>query len=40
MTAEGIELASTFCRIRRSRVRRKVLDLVRVMAAEPDGVEA
>ena len=40
MTSEGIELASSFLRIPRGRVRRKVLDLVRAMAAERDGVEA
>ncbi|HEY3947429.1 helix-turn-helix transcriptional regulator [Phenylobacterium sp.] len=36
MTPEGIELAAIFPRITRSRVRRKILDLVRAMAGEPD----
>ena len=36
MTPEGIELASTFPKIPRGRVRRRVLDLVRAMAGEPD----
>lgn len=39
LTSEGIELASLFPKITKSRVRRKVLDLVRVMAGEPDPVE-
>jgi len=40
LTPEGIELASSFLRISRGRVRRRVLDLVRAMAAGPYGVEA
>ncbi|MBS0361659.1 MAG: helix-turn-helix transcriptional regulator [Proteobacteria bacterium] len=39
MTPEGIELASLFPRINRARVRRKILDLVRAMAGEPDPLE-
>jgi transcriptional regulator with XRE-family HTH domain len=34
MTPEGIELASTFPKIRRTRVRRRLLDLVRSMVDE------
>jgi transcriptional regulator with XRE-family HTH domain len=34
MTPEGLELAELFPKIRRSRVRRRVLDLVRSMAEE------
>lgn len=40
MTSEGVELASTFPKIPRGRVRRKILDLVRAMAGEPDTVDA
>jgi transcriptional regulator with XRE-family HTH domain len=40
MTPEGIELASSFMRIPRGQVRRKILELVRAMAVEPDAVEA
>ncbi|THD53176.1 helix-turn-helix transcriptional regulator [Phenylobacterium sp.] len=40
LTAEGIELASLFPKITKSRVRRKVLDLVRAMAGEPDPVDS
>lgn len=36
LTPEGIELANTFPKIPRGRVRRKILDLVRAMADEPD----
>ncbi len=36
MTPEGIELAATFPKIPRGKVRRRVLDLVRAMAGEPD----
>jgi transcriptional regulator with XRE-family HTH domain len=39
LTAEGIELAAVFPKISKSRVRRKILDLVRAMAGEPDAVE-
>jgi transcriptional regulator with XRE-family HTH domain len=34
LTSEGMELAATFPRIARSRLRRKVLELVRLMAEE------
>ena len=37
MTPEGIELASSFPKIPHGRLRRKILDLVRVMAEEPEG---
>lgn len=40
LTPEGIELAALFPKITKSRVRRKVLDLVRAMAGEPDPVES
>ena len=36
MTAEGIELAAIFPKVTKARVRRKILDLVRAMAGEPD----
>ena len=36
MTPEGLELASSFPRIAHGRVRRKILDLVRVMSEEAD----
>ncbi len=36
LTPEGIELASIFPKIAKGRVRRKILDLVRAMAGEPD----
>lgn len=36
MTPEGLELASSFPRITHGRVRRKILDLVRVMSEETD----
>ena len=36
MTPEGIELAAIFPKITKGRVRRKILDLVRAMAGEPD----
>lgn len=39
-TLEGIELANTFPKIPRGRVRRKVLDLVRAIAEEPESVGA
>lgn len=38
MTPEGLELAASFSRIRRGPLRRKVLELVRAMSAEPDAV--
>ncbi len=40
LTAEGIELATTFPKIPRGRLRRKILDLVRAMANEPDAPRA
>ena len=40
MTPEGIELAAIFPKIAKSRVRRKVLDLVRAMAGEPEAGDA
>lgn len=40
LTSEGIELAATFPRISRGRLRRKVLELVRLMAEEEDVVPA
>jgi transcriptional regulator with XRE-family HTH domain len=36
LTPEGMELATVFPKIPKGRVRRKVLDLVRAMAGEPD----
>ena len=39
MTPEGIELAAIFPKIVKARVRRKILDLVRAMAGEPDASE-
>lgn len=36
LTPEGIELAQVFPKIAKSRLRRKILDLVRAMAGEPD----
>ena len=35
MTPEGLELASSFPKIAHGRVRRKILDLVRVMSEDP-----
>jgi transcriptional regulator with XRE-family HTH domain len=40
LTPEGIELAAVFPKIARGKVRRKILDLVRAMAGEPDAVES
>ena len=40
LTPEGIELASIFPKIPRGRVRRRILDLVRAMANEPDSPAA
>jgi transcriptional regulator with XRE-family HTH domain len=37
MTAEGLELASSFPKIPQGRLRRKILDLVRVMSEDGDG---
>lgn len=39
MTAEGLELASLFPKVRRGRVRRKLLDLVRAMTDETETVD-
>jgi len=36
MTAEGLELAATFPKIGRPRLRRRILDLVRALAEEDD----
>ena len=36
MTAEGLELAAAFPRIRKPRLRRRILDLVRAMAEEDE----
>jgi transcriptional regulator with XRE-family HTH domain len=40
LTPEGIELAAVFPKIAKGRVRRKILELVRAMAGEPDAVES
>jgi hypothetical protein len=40
MTPEGMELATCFTRIRRPRVRRRVIDLVRVMGEGDVGPDA
>jgi transcriptional regulator with XRE-family HTH domain len=40
LTPEGIELAAIFPKIARGKVRRRILDLVRAMAGEPDAVES
>jgi hypothetical protein len=40
LTPEGIELAATFPKIPRGRVRRKILELVRAMAEEPESARA
>jgi transcriptional regulator with XRE-family HTH domain len=40
MTPEGLELATTFPKVPRGRVRRRILDLVRALADEPDIVDA
>jgi transcriptional regulator with XRE-family HTH domain len=40
LTPEGIELAAVFPKIAKGRVRRKILDLVRAMAGEPDALES
>jgi transcriptional regulator with XRE-family HTH domain len=36
LTPEGMELASIFPKVAKGKVRRKILDLVRALAAEPD----
>jgi transcriptional regulator with XRE-family HTH domain len=38
MTSEGLELAASFPRIRRSRLRRRVLELVRALTDEEEAV--
>jgi transcriptional regulator with XRE-family HTH domain len=38
LTTEGVELATLFPRIRQARLRRKILELVRVMADDEDPV--
>jgi transcriptional regulator with XRE-family HTH domain len=40
LTPEGIELAAAFPKIAKGKVRRKILDLVRAMAGEPDAVDS
>jgi hypothetical protein len=40
VSPEGMELAAVFPKIGKSRVRRRILDLVRVLAGEPDGLDA
>ncbi|WP_309090687.1 helix-turn-helix transcriptional regulator [Phenylobacterium sp.] len=40
MSGEGLELAQLFPRIAQPRVRRKILDLIRAMAEEPETVRA
>jgi len=40
LTPEGMELAQTFPRISQPRVRRKILELVRVMAGDPAVADA
>lgn len=40
LTPEGIELAASFLKIPRGPVRRKILELVRAVAVEPDRVDA
>ena len=39
LTPEGMELAQIFPKITKGRVRRKILDLVRAMAGEPDPID-
>ncbi len=36
MTGEGLELAATFPKIQRPRVRRRILELVRTLAGDDD----
>ncbi len=40
MTNEGMELAAVFPRVRKSRLRRRILDLVRTMADEDEASDA
>jgi transcriptional regulator with XRE-family HTH domain len=39
LTPEGIELAAVFPKVAKGRVRRKLLELVRAMAGEPEATE-
>lgn len=39
MTPEGMELAAVFPKIRRTRIRRRILDLVRAMTEEEEDLE-
>jgi hypothetical protein len=39
LTPEGMELAAAFPRIRQARVRRRILDLARALAEEPEDGE-
>lgn len=39
MTNEGLELAAVFPKVKKSRLRRRILDLVRTMAEEDDALE-
>ena len=38
MTSEGLELASSFPKIQRVRVRRRILELVRTLAGDEEGI--
>jgi transcriptional regulator with XRE-family HTH domain len=40
MTPEGLELAATFPKIRKGRIRRRVLELVRTLSGEEEEAEA
>ena len=40
MTPEGLELAATFPKIRKGRIRRRVLELVRTLSGEDEDAEA
>ncbi|MEI7931435.1 MAG: helix-turn-helix domain-containing protein [Alphaproteobacteria bacterium] len=40
MTNEGLELAAVFPKVKKSRLRRRILDLVRAMAEEDEEIEA
>jgi transcriptional regulator with XRE-family HTH domain len=40
MTNEGLELATVFPKVRKSRLRRRILDLVRTMAEEDETIDA
>ena len=39
MTPEGLELAATFPKIRKGRIRRRVLELVRTLSGEDEDIE-